>query len=48
MAGTLIVSVQLGDRVPTINMLNRVKKGKGKKIDKMKGNLQVKEEKDDQ
>ena len=38
MAGTLNVSVQLGDRVLTINMLNRVKKGKGKKIDKVKGN----------
>ena len=39
MAGALDVSVQLGDRVPTINMLNRVKKEKGKKIDKVKGNL---------
>ena len=39
MAGTLYVSVQLGDRVPTIKVPNRVKKEKGKKIDKVKGNL---------
>ena len=45
MAGTLDVSVQLGDRVPTINMLNRVKKGKGKKIDKIKGNQEGKRRK---